>query len=323
LRHPFNWRTVSDKLKPTFYMAITEQQLLTWSNLGATVASTNTYNSIKAAIDDIKWIKEVKYDTYLQGSYRNFTNIRGDSDVEVIAQLTSIFQYDNSSLSQEQSSMFQEVYSKGANFSLNDFRQATFKGLQDYYGKQNVSLGSKAIDVVGFNGRLNADVLCCIEFRKYKSFSKANSQDYFSGIKFYSTNESRWVISYPKLHYHNGVNKNSQDRTNGNYKPVTRIFKNIKLYLVQKNIISKNLAPSYFIQCLLYNLPHNLFKGNSYQSILVQLLNGLVASTNNNQLKDYICQHRQLELFGKAKEQWNVNDAIAFIKVIIELYKNW
>jgi hypothetical protein len=304
-------------------MAIPEQQLSVWSNIGATVASTNTYNSIKTAIDGIGWKDIVQYDLYLQGSYRNSTNIRGDSDVDVIAQLTSIFHYDTSSLSQEQSSTFQEVYSKEGEFTLSGFREATFKGLQEYYDKENVSQGSKAIDIIGFNGRLNADVLCCLEFRKYKSFSRANTQDYISGIKFYSTKESRWVINFPKIHYDNGVNKNSQARTNQNYKPVTRIFKNLKSHLVQNNIISSDLAPSYFIQCLLYNLPDNLFRGNTYQSIVVQLLNGLVADVNNNRFQNYVCQNEQLKLFGETKEQWNTPDAIAFIKAIIELYKNW
>jgi hypothetical protein len=303
-------------------MAIPEQQLSTWSNIGAAVASTNTYNSIKTAIDGIGWNDIVEYDLYLQGSYRNATNTRGDSDVDVIAQLTSIFQYDISSLSNEQSSTFQEVYSKKGEFSLNDFKQATFDGLQKYYGKQNVSLGSKAIDIVGNNGRLHADVLCCLEFRKYKSFTKENNQNYIPGIKFYSNNESRWVVNFPKLHYQNGVNKNSQLRTNQNYKPVTRIFKNIKSYLVQNNIISKDLAPSYFIQCLLYNLPDNSFIGSTYQTILVQLLNDLVECANNNQLQNFISQNEQLNLFGDTKEQWNLTNAIAFIKAIVELNRN-
>jgi hypothetical protein len=304
-------------------MPIPEQQLSTWSNIGATVASMNTYNSIKTAIDGINWRDIVKYDLYLQGSYRNSTNIIGESDVDVIAQLTSIFQYDTSSLNPEQSSIFQEVYSKEGEFTLADFKESTFIGLKDYYGDQNVSLGSKAIDIVGTNGRLHSDVVCCIEFRKYRSFSRGNNQDYVSGIKFYSTKESRWVINFPKIHYQNGVDKNSQERTTQNYKPVTRIFKNIKSYLVQKNIISKDLAPSYFIQCLLYNLPDNSFIGNSYQTILVQLLNELVAKINNNQLPNFVIQSNQLPLFGDSKEQWNINDAITFIKAIIELYKNW
>lgn len=304
-------------------MAISEQQLSTWSNIGATVASGTTYTSVKTGIDSINWRDIVSYDIYLQGSYRNSTNIYGESDVDIVAQLTSIFNYDTSTLTENQVSQFQQIYSKEAEFTLEGFKQATFEGLQKYYGANYVSLGNKAIDIEAANGRLHADVLCCIEHRKYNSFSTTNTQDYISGIKFYVSNENRWSINFPKQHYQNGVDKNSYDRTRQNYKPVTRIFKNAKAYLVNNNTISNDLAPSYFTQCLLYNLSDNLFIGNSYQSIFQQLIVAIANAINNNQLDNFRCQNGQLKLFGTAKEQWTKENATQFAQALIQLYNEW
>src|SRR6266566_4716777 len=72
-------------------MAISGTQLSTWSNQGATTSSQATYTSIKAAIDQHKWPDGMKYVVYLQGSYPNFTNIRGNSDVDIVVEMTSMF----------------------------------------------------------------------------------------------------------------------------------------------------------------------------------------------------------------------------------------
>ena len=58
-------------------------------------------------------------------------------------------------------------------------------------------------------------------------------------------------------HYENGVTKNRN--TNNYYKPIIRMFKNIRSYLVDQNIISIKAATSYYIECLLYNVDDVLF----------------------------------------------------------------
>ncbi|MBW4626925.1 MAG: hypothetical protein KME49_15835 [Brasilonema octagenarum HA4186-MV1] len=66
-------------------MAISESQLQTWSNQGATVSAQQTHTSIRNALSNYQWISSVRYDAYLQGSYRNSTNVRGDSEKVAIA----------------------------------------------------------------------------------------------------------------------------------------------------------------------------------------------------------------------------------------------
>jgi tRNA nucleotidyltransferase (CCA-adding enzyme) len=72
-------------------MAIPLTQLKTWSNLPDPGRSAETYNSIKNALAASTSLYKYTYDVYLQGSYANSTNIRADSDVDVVVELTSVF----------------------------------------------------------------------------------------------------------------------------------------------------------------------------------------------------------------------------------------
>src|SRR5574340_777580 len=80
-------------------MPIPESQLETWSHQGAITTAKTTADSIKNALNDYEWPEKIDFEVYLQGSYKNDTNIRGDSDVDVVAQLNSTF-YNN--LNEEQ-----------------------------------------------------------------------------------------------------------------------------------------------------------------------------------------------------------------------------
>ena len=75
-------------------MAILESQLSTWSNHDAQATSKRTHEAIRKVLDANQWPAGMIHDFYLQGSYRNDTNIRGDSDVDVVLQLTSSFHHE-------------------------------------------------------------------------------------------------------------------------------------------------------------------------------------------------------------------------------------
>lgn len=63
-------------------MSISETQLTSWSNQGAITNSINMHTYIRNALAAHTWPAGMKYEVYLQGSYPNPTNIRGDSDVD-------------------------------------------------------------------------------------------------------------------------------------------------------------------------------------------------------------------------------------------------
>jgi len=94
--------------------------------------------------------------------------------------------------------------------------------------------------------------------------------------------------------------KNGTGRTYGHYKPIVRMFKNARRYLVEKGRLANGLAPSYFIECLLYNVPDHLFTADR-QAAMRGILEWLLASNKNG----FGCQNGQVPLFGPTPEQWN------------------
>jgi len=157
-----------------------------------------------------------------------------------------------------------------------------------------------------------------MQYRKYRRFRSIHDQDYVEGMIFYVPDESRWVVNYPKLHYNNGVKKNAQSTTNGWYKPVVRLFKNARTYLINRHVIATDLAPSYFLECLLYNVPDRNF-GTSYQNTFYNVVNWLAKAD----CSPFLCQNEQLMLFGNSPEQWSTTKAKQFIGELIKLWSAW
>jgi len=300
-------------------MVIPETQLETWSHQGAVATSKATQESIKIALDQYKGYPEnIDYEVYLQGSYRNSTNIRGDSDVDVIVELKSSFYGDTSTLPSNESSLYKSIY-PDATYKWQNFRSNVLSALQDYYGNSVIKEGRKSLKVGNPTGsRLPADVVVCMQYRKYLEFPNFRDQKYVEGVQFYVPSENRWIISYPKLHYENGVKKHSPSATNGWYKPAVRIFKNARSYLIDHDKISSDVAPSHFLEGLIYNVPNDKF-GTSYQNTFYNILKWAC----NVDYSQIVCQNEQLPLFGHTPEQWSEANAHQLISSLISLWNDW
>lgn len=89
------------------------------------------------------------------------------------------------------------------------------------------------------------------------------------GIQFYSDTGTK-VVSFPKQHYLNGVEKT--ESTGRMYKRIVRILKVIKNNLIDSNIITEELASSFFIECLVYNVPNIQFVIGNYTQTLKNVI---------------------------------------------------
>ena len=68
-------------------MPIPESTLSKWSHHQAGAAFKQVHVPIREALDDYKWPSEIKFQVFLQGSYKNDTNLGGDSDVDLVVGL--------------------------------------------------------------------------------------------------------------------------------------------------------------------------------------------------------------------------------------------
>ena len=268
-----------------------------------------THEAIRRVLDAYRWPQGMTYDFYLQGSYRNDTNIRGDSDVDVVLELTSAFKYDATSLSQSEQGALASL--SPAAYNWNDFRRETFKALESGFGSEMVAQGNKSIKLKADPTRLAADVVVCLTHRQYSSFNS-----YVEGITFRAVRDKRWIVNFPKEHYKNGAAKST--RTWDRYKRTVRMFKNARNHLESSGRINSDLAPSYFVECLLYNAPDSAFQ-HRFQETYCSIVNWMV----QNSLDRLVCQNGQQWLFGPSPEQWSVAEAKAFASQLVSLWNDW
>ena len=82
------------------------------------------------------------------------------------------------------------------------------------------------------------------------------------------------------------------------------MFKAARYQLVSKRALTKEDVPSYFIECLLYNVPASLFAPKLAPTYL-----GILTWLKTAGLNGFQCQNGQLPLFGPQPEQWSVKKA--------------
>ena len=120
-------------------------------------------------MDGYQWPTGVAYDFYLQGTYRNDTNVRGDSDVDIVLQLTSSFRHETDQLLEYDKNRLTDSF-QPASYGWNDFRRDALKALAAGFAKTHVSQGNKTIKLKADPPRLAADIFVCIDNRKYVNY---------------------------------------------------------------------------------------------------------------------------------------------------------
>jgi hypothetical protein len=100
------------------------------------------------------------------------------------------------------------------------------------------------------------------------------------------------------------------------------MFKNAREKIYSDNPSIKGKYPSYFIECLLYNVPDVKY-GNSYQDTYADVVNWLNDQLNKDDLTEFVCQNGMYYLFGPLTVQWNATDARHFVQKLIDLWNNW
>ena len=93
------------------------------------------------------------------------------------------------------------------------------------------------------------------------------------------------------------------------------MFRAARNRLVKKKMLAKSDTFSYFIECLLYNVPDDLFKPK-----LAPTYTGIVDWLKTAKLDDFECQNGRGDLFGSGKEQWSVKKAQAFVRELQGLW---
>jgi hypothetical protein len=238
-------------------VTISEDQLTTWAKQGPPAQFTATYDTLKGTLNDSSSpYYPNDFSIFLQGSYKNDTNVYGDSDVDVVMRLNQTFYTDMTYLPEDDKKLWNAARSD-AEYTLDQFKADVTAWLTKKYGS-DVQPGTKAIFIQGSGNRRNADVLVCVKLRRYHRFKSWGDQSYTEGITFFTSSGTQ-INNFPEQHSENCTKKH-QDTKNW-FKHTVRIYKNLRNTMIEKKIIDDGLAPSYFLEGLLWNVPVEQFGG--------------------------------------------------------------
>lgn len=303
-------------------MGIPESTLDGWTGTGADKGSVDTRNKIYNALRSERSPLEQKddeYNVHLQGSYRNTTHIRGDSDVDVVARLESAWKRDLSNLTEAAKERYRDDH-EDADYTRSDFYDDVVTALEIKFDSSNVTRGNKAIKIGNDNTvlPLDADVVACQDYRVYHAYPEDGEPEYDTGIHFKSRLGNREIINYPRLHHANGVEKMTD--TSRNYKETIRMFKNARNKIDERILISGGDAPSYFIECLLSNVSNAKFKHSSLHT----RYDSIVAHLEDSDIGGFTEQSEMVPLFDSSDQaRWNQGAAEQYITGLRDLWEDW
>ena len=103
---------------------IPEDRLTAWSNQGGTTNSIAAHTSVRnALLANDSGLNRPDFEIFLQGSYRNSTNIRADSDVDVVVQLNQPYYKDTSRLISAQTAAIESSWLPSFNYGAIEWRR--------------------------------------------------------------------------------------------------------------------------------------------------------------------------------------------------------
>ena len=297
-------------------MAIPESQLETWSHQGSITQSSDTYATVRRSLEAPTTAYAKRgFKVFLQGSYGNDTNIYAESDVDVVIRLDDTFYYDSSALTAEEQAALHAAFDGTARYSYSDFKKDVVAALQASFSS-DVNAGKKAVVIAASSSRRKSDVIVATEFRRYRSYTVSRPNDYASGICFF-TNAGDRVANYPKQHAENLTEKHQVG--NQWLKPTIRILKNMRGRMEADGLLAAGVAPSYFLEGLLYNVPNGKF-GSSYERTLVEVINWLTAVDRT----PFVCANEEYYLLRDvAHVCWRPADCDTFLAALVKFWKDW
>jgi hypothetical protein len=247
-------------------------------------------------------LSSFKYDIYLQGSYKNSTNISKSSDVDIVIELTSVFYPDTQLLNESQRIKYDTSRNR-SKYRFANFKTEVQNALVSEFGDRVIKRANKCIKFLEHDNYCNADVIPCFTHKQFTMFESYSNSRVNEGIEF-KTDSNETIINYPHQHY-NSLTAKSQG-TSGKYKETVRMIKTLKEELIANGKINDGVAKSYYIENLLYNLDDDYFKG-SHTERFRNILNKVILDYKDNTVANYVCANNFQKLISS--DTWS-NDLL-------------
>ncbi len=258
--------------------------------------------NVKAAISQNAKLQRVNPRVILQGSYRNNTNVKRDSDVDIgvicLVPFYTVYPPGYSG---------RDFGNEAADYTFAEFKNDIGAALEGYFRKGTVSRGNKAFNVRESDRRVEADVAAFLEHRHYNIDGR-----YASGVELRADNDPKLrVVNWPEQHYDNGVAKNQDTRTR--YKALVRSLKNIRNELIDTTQIDGRTITGFLCECLLWNVPSYHFSSESYQASMRAVLAFLYDAISENAKCADWREVNNIKLLFSTSQKWTRQQAHDFV----------
>jgi hypothetical protein len=286
-----------------------EQTFRDWSKPSSDTEQEKADNAermIRDAIRESPALRGRNIEVLPQGSYRNNTNVRQESDVDICVCCSDSFFYD---FSIAQGFTRQDVGFPDATYLYPQFKDEVEQAIVAKFGRPAVKRGNKAFDVHANTYRVDADVVACFEHRRYTT--RAGWQFLrLLGTELRPDNGGR-VINWPRQHYENGIVKN---RTTGNrFKFMVRVLKRLRNEMDEKGVATAKPISSYLIECLVWNVPNSGFGHDRYSDDV----RDVIAHTYTETTSDEKCKEwgevNELKYLFRGVQPWTRDQANKFL----------
>jgi len=266
----------------------------------------NAISAIKNAIQKSEKLSNHKIHVFIQGSYRNNTNVRKDSDIDIGILCQDVFFYAPlpEGLTKERLN-FQD-----ATYFYTQYKNELEEALVDYFGHSAVIRGNKAFDIHETSYHVEADVVALFEHRRY-----SEDMTFIEGVELRTDNGNQKVINWPEQNYQNGVDKNNS--TGRRFKSIVRILKAITNEMFEKNLIVTNI-PGYLIECLVWNVPNDRFQHTTITDDLINTLKFLFENTKTDELSFEWGEINELKYLFRDSQKWTRIQTNLFIEKVMK-----
>lgn len=237
---------------------------------------------------------------YTKGSYPNNTNVRRDSDVDVVVELQDCFYYGYKA---GVTGIEPPVPPYQGSWTPASWRQAVVDALVEAFGSDSIDTSGKiAINVSAVEGsRPSADVVPSFDYRRYDDPARTTWKE---GSCVFPTDGGSKVVNWPQQQLENGRSLNTQ--TNHRYKKYVRALKNAENFLAAAGTIDE--LPSYFMECLVFNVPASILASgdldDGFRATLVELWRLLESEENEQKM----VEPNWMKWLFTSDKKWSVQD---------------
>ena len=230
---------------------------------------------------------------FAKGSYPNNTNVRVDSDVDIVVENHECIHYDvDEGATHRSSGSYTGIWTP------QKWRTEVKAAIVNAFGVDSVDAGKVALTVRGVAGsRPSIDVVPSFDYYRYTTTGAHRGSCVFpsSGNK---------IVNWPDQQLANGIAKNNQ--TNRRYKRCVRALKNAENALYKNNEIGA--VPSYLMECLVWNVPNGTLKSGSLDYAFQETLRFLYLGLDGDDYRDWDEPNRLKWLF-RGDKKWTATQA--------------